>query len=167
MATPGGEDPLPPPLLAELDAFQRLVAGGGKRSAPPLVPKFIKKLADIPEITLAETTTVKIALALSERGLVGQFMGLWPSAKTTDNWIQRNWKPHLKQGVTCHPLSSGYFLFEFINKEDKDLIFRNGPYFMGSQGLYLNRWSPNFDPSVDLPKEVSVWVRLPNLPVHC
>ena len=38
---------------------------------------------------------------------------------------------------------------------------------MGSQGLYINRWTPNFDPSVDLPKEVPVWVRLPNLPVHC
>ena len=116
---------------------------------------------------MSKTQSVKIALALSERGLVSQFMGLWPSAKTTDDWIQRNWKPHLKKGVTCYPLSSGFFLFEFINKEDKDLIFRNGPYFMGTQGLYLNRWAPNFDPTVELPKEVPVWVRLPNLPVHC
>ena len=38
---------------------------------------------------------------------------------------------------------------------------------MGTQGLYLNRWTPDFDPTVDLPKEVPVWVRLPNLPVHC
>ena len=38
---------------------------------------------------------------------------------------------------------------------------------MGSQGLYLNRWTPDFDPNVDVPKEVPVWVRLPNLPVHC
>ena len=76
MAAPGGEDPLPPPLLAEMDAFRRLVAGGGKRKAPPLVPKFIKKLADIPVIALPETTSVKISLALLERGLVGQFMGL-------------------------------------------------------------------------------------------
>src|SRR6266849_5596320 len=59
------------------------------------------------------------------------------------------------------------FPFEFISEEDRDLIFRNGPYFMGTQGLYLNKWTPDFDPSVDLPKEVPVWVRLPNLPVHC
>ena len=38
---------------------------------------------------------------------------------------------------------------------------------MGTQGLYLNRWTPDFDPEVDVPKEVPVWVRLPNLPVHC
>jgi hypothetical protein len=61
----------------------------------------------------------------------------------------------------------GFFIFEFISKEDRDLIFRSRPYFMGTQGLYLNRWTPDFDPSVDVPKEVPVWVRLPNLPVHC
>ena len=32
------------------------------------------------------------------------------------------------------------------NKEDKDLIFRSGPYFMGPRGLYLNRWTLSFDP---------------------
>ena len=64
-------------------------------------------------------------------------------------------------------VSRGFFIFEFIAKEDRDLIFRSGPYFMGTQGLYLNRWTPDFDPEVDVPKEVPVWVRLPNLPVHC
>ena len=97
MAALGGGDP-PPPPSAELDAFRRLVASGGKRTAPFTVPKFIKKLEEIPEIGLPESTSVKISLAMSERGLVGQFMGLWPSAKTTDEWIQRNWKLHLKQG---------------------------------------------------------------------
>ena len=38
---------------------------------------------------------------------------------------------------------------------------------MGAQGLYLNKWTPDFDPEIDVAKEVPVWVRLPNLPVHC
>ena len=38
---------------------------------------------------------------------------------------------------------------------------------MGPQGLYLNRWTPDFNAKVDVLKEVPVWVRLPNLPVHC
>jgi hypothetical protein len=58
-------------------------------------------------------------------------------------------------------------LFEFTSKEDKELIFRNGPYFMGPQGLYLNKWTPDFDPAEDVPSAVPVWVRLPNLPIHC
>jgi hypothetical protein len=38
---------------------------------------------------------------------------------------------------------------------------------MGTQGLYLNRWTPNFDAASEVPKDVPVWVRLPNLPIHC
>ena len=75
MAAPEGGDPLPPPS-DEISGFRRLVACGGKRKIPSSVPKFIKKLEEIPEIALPETTSVKIALALSEIGLVGQFMGL-------------------------------------------------------------------------------------------
>lgn len=37
---------------------------------------------------------------------------------------------------------------------------------MGPQGLYLNKWTPDFDPTVDVPSVVPVWVRLPNLPMH-
>ena len=166
MASPGGGEPPSSPSPA-LEAFRRLLVPTGKSPATHEVPKFIKKLDAVPEITLPEEPSIKIALAFAERGLVGQFMGLWPSPKTTDDWIQRNWRPHLKHSVTCYLVGRGFFVFEFISKEDQDLIFRSGPYFMGSQGLYLNRWSPDFDPSVDVPKEVPVWVRLPNLPIHC
>ena len=38
---------------------------------------------------------------------------------------------------------------------------------MGPQGLYLNRWDPDFDPTIDVPKAILVWVRLPNLTIHC
>eukprot|EP00253_Pinus_taeda_P005679 PITA_05679 len=38
---------------------------------------------------------------------------------------------------------------------------------MGPQGLYLNKWSPEFDPAQDVPTAVPVWVRLPHLPLHC
>eukprot|EP00253_Pinus_taeda_P022199 PITA_22199 len=38
---------------------------------------------------------------------------------------------------------------------------------MGNQDLFLNKWTPDFDSSVDVPKEVPVWVWLPNLPLHC
>jgi hypothetical protein len=167
MAVPGGGTAVPPPQIPDDEAFRRLVNCKGKRTAAPLIPKFIKKLEEIPEIALPEERPMKIALALAQRGLVGQFMGLWPSSKTTDDWIQRNWKPNLTQGVTCYPVGRGFFVFEFISEEDRDLIFRNGPYFMGTQGLYLNKWTPDFDPLVDTPKEVPVWVRLPNLPLHC
>ena len=57
-------------------------------------------------------------------------------------------------------------MFVFESAEDRDLIFRNGPYFMGPQGLYLNKWTPDFDPSQDIPSAVPEWERLPFLPLH-
>ena len=38
---------------------------------------------------------------------------------------------------------------------------------MGPQGLYLNKWTLDFDPSQDVPSTVPIWVRLPHLPLHC
>ena len=31
----------------------------------------------------------------------------------------------------------------------------------------MNSWTPDFDPEADIPKAIPVWVRLPNLPMHC
>ena len=38
---------------------------------------------------------------------------------------------------------------------------------MGPQGLYLNKWTLDFDPEEDVTSPVPVWVRMPNLPIHC
>jgi hypothetical protein len=38
---------------------------------------------------------------------------------------------------------------------------------MGPQGLYLNKWSLDVDPTQDVPSVVLVWVCLPHLPLHC
>ena len=57
-------------------------------------------------------------------------------------------------------------MFLFENKDDRDLIFRSGPYFMGPRAPYLNHWSLSFDLEKDIPSAVSVWVRLPHLPLH-
>ena len=38
---------------------------------------------------------------------------------------------------------------------------------MGPQGLYLNKWTLDFDPSQNVPSVVPIWVRLPQLPLHC
>ena len=40
--------------------------------------------------------------------------------------------------------------------QDKDLIFRSGPYFFGTRGLYLNNLSLDFDPNDDIPYVVSI-----------
>ena len=90
MGEPGGGETSPTPLLSSEEAFRIFLSQKGKKRPAPEVPKFIKKLEEIPEIALQEDQPIKFALALADRGLVGQFMGQWPSTKTTDDWIQRN-----------------------------------------------------------------------------
>jgi hypothetical protein len=82
-------------------------------------------------------------------------------------WIDKNWKPHLKGNLSHFLCGRGFFAFLFEDKSDRDLIFRSGPYFMGSRGMYLNSWTPDFSPENDIPNAVPVWVRLPFLPLHC
>jgi hypothetical protein len=82
-------------------------------------------------------------------------------------WVQRNWSPLVKEGIKSHVVGRGFFAFVFYNIKDKNLIFRNVPYFMGPQGLYLNKWSPDFDPTQDVSSKILVWVRLPHLPLPC
>lgn len=69
--------------------------------------------------------------------------------------------------IDFYAFGKGFFIFIFSSKEDKDLIFQIGPYFMGPRGLYLNRWTLDFDLEVDIPFVVHVWARLPKLPLLC
>jgi len=134
MDTP--RDPDPPP---EVQAFRSMIVVDPKRPPSASQLKFVRKMASIPSVALLEEETCKAALNLAERGLIGQFTGLWPSPKSVEEWTQRNWKPLIKEGVKSFFVGKDFFVFVFENPDDRGLIFRNGPYFMGPQGLYLNK----------------------------
>ena len=87
--------------------------------------------------------------------------------ETMDSWVKKNWMTLISGGLQHCFYGKGFFTFLFENKEDRDLIFRSGPYFMGSRGLYLNRWSLSFGLERDVPLGGPVWVRLPHLQLHC
>jgi len=148
-------------------SFASLIPENASEKIRPSVSKFVKKLNEIPEVSLPPALPRRAAVALSERGLVGQFTGLWPSPRTVLRWVERNWNQMVQGKIAIRFCGRGFFTFLFESVEDRNLIFRNGPYFMDSRGLYLNRWTPDFDPEMDVPNAVPVWVRLPHLPLHC
>lgn len=112
---------LPPPLPPELEAFHRLVAPCGKRKGGPS-QRFVKKV-DIPSVEPPADRTCRSALNLAERGLIGQFIGLWPSPKVIDGWVQRNWRPLVSKGISNYFVGRGFFVFVFESVEDRDLFF--------------------------------------------
>ena len=106
-----------------------------------------------------------MALLLSEKALIGKFTGLWPSPKAVEQWITERWSSLAASHISLCAAGRGYFVFIFANKEERDLIFRSGPYFMGSRGLFLAPWSLDFNPEVEI-TAAPVWVRIPHLPLH-
>jgi len=147
--------------LDPLVAFQALVrsAGPKAKAAPPA--KFVKKLDEIPTLELSPAEPCRLALTFSETALIGKFTGLWPSPKAVEAWAFDRWEGDFS---FC-ALGRGYFLAQFSSKEHRDLIFRSGPYFMGTRGLYLAPWTLDFNPEVEI-TAAPVWVRLPHLPLH-
>jgi hypothetical protein len=83
MPSQGRWEPPPPP--SPTTSFRKLIASCKKNAPQEEAPSFVKKLDDVPEINLPSEQPMKVAISLSDQGLVGQFMGLWPSARTIDN----------------------------------------------------------------------------------
>jgi len=162
-----GSDPPPPDPEDYEKLFTSLIPDNASARIRPSATKFVKKLDEILEVSLPPSLPRKSAIALAERGLVGQFTGLWPSPRSVQKWVECNWNTMIQGKIAIRFCGRGFYTFLFESKEDRNLIFRNGPYFMDSRGLYLNRWSPDFDPEMDIPNAVMVWVRLPNLLLHC
>ena len=123
----GGDPPLS--LPPDLDACKIFIATCVKRKGRPS-HKFVNKI-DIPSVELPAERTCHTDLNLVECGIIGQFTGLWPSPKAIDGWVQRNWRPLVFYGIRNHFLGRGYYVFIFYSAEDRDLILKNGPYFMG------------------------------------
>jgi hypothetical protein len=150
---------------ARLEAFKALVRSAGPKSKPSLPSKFVKRMEEIPSLELSPEEPCKLALLLADKALIGKFTGLWPSPKTVEAWTIDRWEPMIQGGVSLFAVGRGFFVFRFASKEDCDLVFRSGPYFMGSRGLFLAPWTLDFNPEAEI-TAAPVWVRLPHLPLH-
>ena len=117
-------DPPDPDSFEE--RFQSIVA-----SQPIVQPaaasssRFVKRV-DVPEVKLSSTASKRKAVTLSEKGLIGLFTGLWPSPRSMEVWLNKNWRTLIQGEVQQIFCGKGYFTFIFEKKEDMDLIFRNG-----------------------------------------
>ncbi|KAI9112722.1 hypothetical protein K1719_016225 [Acacia pycnantha] len=77
--------------------------------------------------------------------------------------INRMWRP--KDPLKLIPLSNGYFIVSFSNKEDRAYAFQEGPWMIEDHYLTVQRWRPNFNPhKADIQCNIAAWVRLPDVP---
>ncbi|KAI9075696.1 hypothetical protein K1719_042312 [Acacia pycnantha] len=73
------------------------------------------------------------------------------------------WRP--KDALKLIPLSNGYYVVSFSNKEDREYAFQEGLWMIEDHYLIVQRWRPNFNPwKADLQCVIAAWVRIPDLP---
>lgn len=104
---------------------------------PPQPRKLIKKLDDIPLMIIDSSDPRRTAILLSKKALIGKFTGLWPTPKAIDLWVAQHWTPKLQSQLSFISVGRGFSIFLFDSQEDQGLLFRSGPYFMGSRGMHL------------------------------
>ena len=63
-----GGDPSPDLCL---DVFDQLIASHNRRSDKGDPPKFVKRIEDVPEFSLPLEETIRVALSLANRALIG------------------------------------------------------------------------------------------------
>ncbi|KAI9107368.1 hypothetical protein K1719_021405 [Acacia pycnantha] len=77
--------------------------------------------------------------------------------------INRMWHP--KDPLKLIPLSNGYYIVSFSNKEDREYAFQEGPWMIEDHYLIVQRWRPNFNPwKADFQCIIAAWIRLPDVP---
>jgi hypothetical protein len=95
-----------------------------------------------------------------------RFNSLWPHLEDLHSWIASEWTPLLEEEAHVRPCVKGFFVVIFSSAKDRDLIYSSGPCFWGRSGLFVQLWTPSFDPSSASIPTAPVWVRLPSLPIH-
>ncbi|KAK4285768.1 hypothetical protein QN277_002418 [Acacia crassicarpa] len=77
--------------------------------------------------------------------------------------INRMWRP--KDPLKIVPLSNGYYIVSFSNKEYRDYAFQEEPWMIDDHYLIVQRWRPNFNPwKADLQCRIAAWIHLPDIP---
>lgn len=88
-------------------------------------------------------------------------MGLWPTERALNLWIQRKWTP--KAEIRLQLISKWFFIVIFDLREDRDKNFAQRPYFYNSTRLYMRFWREIFTPKKEDFTRVLVWVHLYSL----
>lgn len=63
--------------------------------------------------------------------------------------------------------NEGYFLIRFEERKDKDKMLFEGSYTLANRLVIIKEWVADFCFKKEVLKEISLLVRLPNLPLQC
>lgn len=112
-----------------------------------------------------ESNDVADLVNVWERALVVYVVGGNVNAETIRGYARKHW--NYVSLPTIHSHEEGYFILRFKDKNDCAEILKGGPYFLNKAPLVVKQCTVNFDFKEEIMRVIPVWVRLPNLPLHC
>lgn len=91
--------------------------------------------------------------------------GFKPTLTGVRQFASANWKNIVIPELFKH--DDGYFVLRFACAIDKKKVLADGPYFFNNRPVILKEWMENYKFKDDIVKTMPLWVRLPDLPLHC
>lgn len=125
-------------------------------------PYIVEYKLEAPMLTVYLPEVIDLYIDLSQKSVICRFNGFWPNSDALHQRIFSTWS------INCeiYLCPKGFFTVRFNNKQDRDNIINQGPWFWGNAGLFITPWFLEFDANTMIVSTMPVWVRLHNLPLH-
>ena len=182
----GGENPCPPSFTSRPSFAKVTVFGVGSSDHSPHPTSSSNPHTSLPEAPVLPSSSLNQALPVSGSQedspilnpsdaiaqnmtdltalcLLGQIWGDHVPLSAIIYKTKNDWK-FLKGQVEYVELGNHWILLRFANVADKDRVWSERPWFVGSFNFVLTEWIPFFDPFSASISHIDQWVRVPRLP---
>ncbi|GLJ12618.1 hypothetical protein SUGI_0194680 [Cryptomeria japonica] len=94
--------------------------------------------------------------------IIARIIGPKKPRRSITPWVEDNWGKH----AVVKFLPKGFFVTIFAEKETRDQILNSKNWYFDNSPLYIQPWTPNFNPLQLAIYDSLVWIRLFNLPIE-
>ncbi|GLJ26552.1 hypothetical protein SUGI_0514550 [Cryptomeria japonica] len=93
--------------------------------------------------------------------MIARIIGLNWSRKNIRSWVEDKWGDQ----IVIKFLPKGFFVVLFEKRSERDRILNQENWFADKHAVYLQPWTPNFDPILLAVYSCSIWICLYNLAI--
>ncbi|KAJ1392541.1 hypothetical protein SESBI_35774 [Sesbania bispinosa] len=116
-----------------------------------------------PSIKLSKSERIGACIPW-KRALIIKLLGKRVSLKFLQGRLHKLWQP--KERMEVIDIDNDFFVVRFTDRSDLSKVYEGGPWVIMGHYLGVQRWKPEFLPYEDEFKRVSVWIRVPGLPIE-
>ncbi|KAJ1403340.1 Zinc finger, CCHC-type [Sesbania bispinosa] len=99
-----------------------------------------------------------------KRAIIVKLLGKSVSLRFLQGRLQKLWQPAGRMEVI--DIDNDYFVVRFMDWSDLNKVYDGGPWLIMGHYLVMQRRRPEFQPFEEAFKRVSVWIRVPGLPIE-